>query len=130
MTLIDRRPRRLSDNGPSYVANELAEWLEDQGMRHTRDKPYHPMTQGKIERWHLSLKSRILLENDYLPGDLERAVADFVDHYNHRRYHESLDNLTPADVYFGLGPRILDRRQAIKRRTFEQRRRQHFNAAT
>ncbi len=58
-------------------------------MRHTRGKPYHPMTQGKIERWHLSLKSRILLENYYLPGDLERAVADFVDHYNHRRYHES-----------------------------------------
>ena len=61
------------------------------------------MTQGKIERWHLSLKSRILLENYYLPGDLERAVADFVEHYNHRRYHESLDNLTPADVYFGRG---------------------------
>ncbi len=46
----DRRPRLLSDNGPSYVASELAEWLEGQGMRHTRGKPYHPMTQGKIER--------------------------------------------------------------------------------
>jgi putative transposase len=87
------------------------------------------MTQGKIERWHLSLKSRILLENYYLPGDLERAIADFVDHYNHRRYHESLDNITPADVYFGRGPRILERRQEIKRRTIERRRRQHFNAA-
>jgi transposase len=89
----------------------------------------HPMTQGKIERWHLSLKSRILLENYYLPGDLERAVAAFVDNYNHRRYHESLDNLTPADVYFGRGPRILKRREDIKRRTIKQRRRQHFNAA-
>ena len=104
----DRRPRLLSDNGPSYVANDLSDWLEAQGMRHTRGKPYHPMTQGKIERWHLSLKSRILLENYYLPGDLERAVADFVQHYNHRRYHESLDNLTPADVYFGRGARILE----------------------
>jgi putative transposase len=127
---LDQRPRLLSDNGPSYVAGELAEWLEGQGMRHTRGKPYHPMTQGKIERWHLSLKSRILLENYYLPGDLERAVANFVDHYNHRRYHESLDNLTPADVYFGRGARILKRRDDIKRRTIEQRRRQHFNAAT
>ena len=81
-------------------------------MRHTRGKPYHPMTQGKIERWHLSLKSRILLENYYLPGDLERAIADFVEHYNHRRYHESLDNLTPADVYFGRGQRILEQRRA------------------
>jgi transposase InsO family protein len=125
----DRRPRLLSDNGPSYVANDLSEWLEAKGMRHTRGKPYHPMTQGKIERWHLSLKSRILLENYYLPGDLERAVADFVDHYNHRRYHESLDNLTPADVYFGRGARILERRHEIKRRTIERRRRQHFNAA-
>ncbi len=125
----DRRPRLLSDNGPSYVANNLSEWLDAQGMRHTRGKPYHPMTQGKIERWHLSLKSRILLEKYYLPGDLERAVADFVDHYNHRRYHESLDNLTPADVYFGRGTRILERRREIKRRTIEQRRRQHFNAA-
>jgi len=123
------RPRLLSDNGPSYLASDLADWLQDQGMKHTRGKPYHPMTQGKIERWHLSLKSRILLENYYLPGDLERAVADFVEHYNHRRYHESLDNLTPADVYSGCGPRILKRREQIKRRTIEQRRRQHFSQA-
>ena len=81
----DRRPRLLSDHGPSYVANDLADWLEDQGMRHTRGKPYHPMTQGKIERWHLSLKSRILLEHYYLPGDLERAVAGFVEHC-HRQW--------------------------------------------
>jgi transposase InsO family protein len=125
----DRRPRLLSYNGPSYVANDLPDWLEGQGMKHTRGKPYHPMTQGKIERWHLSLKSRILLENYYLPGDLERAIGDFVEHYNHRRYHESLDNLTPADVYFGRGARILKRREQIKRRTIDQRRQQHFNAA-
>ncbi len=99
-------------------------------MKHTRGKPYHPMTQGKIERWHLSLKSRILLENYYLPGDLERAVADFVEHYNHRRYHESLDNLTPANVYFGRGPRILQRREEIKRKTIEQRRRLHLQTVT
>jgi transposase InsO family protein len=125
----DRRPRLLSDNGPSYVANDLSDWLEGQGMKHTRGKPYHPMTQGKIERWHLSLKSRLLLEHNYLPGDLERAIGDFVEHYNHRRHHESLDNLTPADVYFGRGARILKRREQIKRRTIDQRRQQHFNAA-
>ena len=93
---FDQRPRLLSDNGPSYVASELSEWLDDQSMPHTRGKPYHPMTQGKIERWHLSLKSRILLENYYLPGDLERAIADFVDHYNHRRYHEASTTSRPA----------------------------------
>ena len=64
-------------------------------MSHARGKPYHH-DPGKIERWHLSLKSCILLENYYLPGDLKQAVAGFVVHYNHRRHHESLDNLTPA----------------------------------
>ena len=59
------------------------------------------MTQGKIERWHQTLKNRILLENYYLPGDLEAQINAFVAYYNHRRYHESIDNLTPADVYFG-----------------------------
>jgi hypothetical protein len=59
------------------------------------------MTQGKIERWHQTLKNRILLENYYLPGDLEAQIDAFVAYYNHRRYHESIDNLTPADVYFG-----------------------------
>jgi putative transposase len=98
-------------------------------MGHTRGKPYHPMTQGKIERWHLSLKSRILLDNYYLPGDLERAVAAFIEHYNHHRYHESLDNLTPADVYFGRSQRILDRRRQIKLTTIDHRRRLHFAAA-
>ena len=86
------------------------------------------MTQGKIGRWHLSLKSRILLENYYLPGDLERAVSDFVEHYNHHRYHESLDNLAPADVYFRRGQRIIDMRNEIKRRTIEQRRKLHLQA--
>ena len=124
---IQQRPRLLSDNGPSYVANDLADWLQGQGMRHTRGKPYHPMTQGKIERWHLSLKSRILLENFYLPGDLERAVGDFVEHYNHRRYHEALDNLTPADVYFGRATRILKTREEIKRKTIAQRRKAHLD---
>jgi hypothetical protein len=101
------RPRLLSDNGSSYVSGDLAKWLERQDMRHTRGAPYHPMTQGKIERWHQTLKNRILLENYYLPGDLEAQIDAFVAYYNHRRYHESIDNLTPADVYFGRSQTIL-----------------------
>jgi putative transposase len=68
-------------------------------MDHVRGAPYHPQTQGKIERWHQTMKNRVLLEHYFLPGDLERQIAAFVDHYNNRRYHESLGNLTPADVY-------------------------------
>lgn len=122
---VVHKPRLLSDNGSSYIAGELADWLDERNMRHTRGAPYHPQTQGKIERWHQTLKNRILLENYYLPGDLEAQIEAFVAHYNHRRYHESLNNLTPADVYFGRGQTILLEREKIKRRTIEHRRLQH-----
>jgi len=122
---VVHRPRLLSDNGASYVAGDLAKWLKDNGMQHVRGAPYHPQTQGKIERWHQTLKSRILLDNYYLPGDLERQIDAFVAHYNHVRYHESLDNLTPADVYFGRAETILAERLHIKRATIANRRLQH-----
>lgn len=123
------KPRLLSDNGSSYISSELADWLEDQKMDHVRGAPYHPQTQGKIERWHQTLKSRILLENYYLPGDLRQKIDAFVDHYNHHRYHESLKNLTPADVYFGRGQTILKQRERIKRKTIEARRLLHRKSA-
>jgi len=119
---VAHRPRLLSDNGPCYIAGDLATWLSGQRMEHSRGSPSHPQTQGKIERWHQTLKNRILLENYFLPGDLEAQIDAFVDHYNHRRYHESLGNLTPADVYFGRGQTILLARERIKRETINQRR--------
>ena len=126
---VMHRPRLLSDNGSSYVSSDLAEWLEGQNMQHTRGAPYHPMTQGKIERWHQTLKNRILLENYYLPGDLEAQIDAFVAYYNHRRYHESINNLTPADVYFGRGQTILLERERIKRKTIQNRRLLHRRQA-
>src|SRR5947209_2760851 len=123
------RPRLLSDNGSSYISDDLAKWLERHDMAHGRGAPYHPMTQGKIERWHQTLKNRILLENYYLPGDLEAQIEAFVADYNHRRYHESVGNLTPADVYFGRGQTILLQRERIKRQTIAQRRLQHQRPA-
>jgi putative transposase len=122
---VVHRPRLLTDNGSSYVSGDLADWLRDQGMGHVRGAPNHPQTQGKIERWHQTLKNRVLLENYYLPGALERAIEAFVEHYNHRRYHESLGNLTPADVYFGRAPSILSERSEIKQQTIRQRRLLH-----
>lgn len=119
---VRHRPRLLSDNGSSYVSHDLAKWLDGQEMDHVRGAPHHPQTQGKIERWHQTLKNRILLENYYLPGALEQAVEAFVEHYNHRRYHESLGNLTPADVYFGRSHDILSERSKIKEQTLKQRR--------
>jgi putative transposase len=123
------KPRLLSDNGPSYIAAELAQWIEARNMSHVRGAPLHPQTQGKIERWHQTLKNRILLENYFLPGDLERQIEAFVEHYNHRRYHESLDNVTPADAYFGRADAIIKQRERIKRQTIEHRRLQHRKLA-
>ena len=126
---VRHKPRLLSDNGPSYVAADLANWLEKRKIDHVRGAPCHPQTQGKIERWHQTLKNRILLENYYLPGALEAQIEAFVEHYNHRRYHESIDNLTPADVYLGRAQTILLERNRIKRQTIQQRRLIHRDQA-
>ena len=127
---VHHRPRLLSDNfilsfaegGPCYIAGELAEYIEAQRMSHVRGAPFHPQTQGKIERWHQTMKNRISQENYFLPGDLEAQIEAFVDHYNHQRYHESLSNVTPADVYFGRASAIINQRERIKRQTIEHRR--------
>ncbi len=126
---VVHRPRLLSDNGSSYISGDLAKWLNDRSIDHVRGAPYHPMTQGKIERWHQTLKNRILLDNYYLPGALEAEIDSFVADYNYRRYHESLGNLTPADVYFGRGQTILLERERIKRQTIANRRLLHHQQA-
>jgi transposase InsO family protein len=119
---VRHKPRLLSDNGSSYVSGDLAEWLEGQRMDHVRGAPNHPQTQGKIERWHQTLKNRILLENHYLPGDLDAAIGDFIDHYNNHRCHESIGNVTPADAYFGRAEAIISERKRIKAKTMKRRR--------
>jgi len=119
---VRHRPRLLSDNGAAYVSKGLADYLKRHEIRHTRGAPYHPMTQGKIERYHRSLKNVICLDNYYFPWEVEQAVAAFVEEYNHQRYHESLENVTPADVFFGRQQTILHQREVIKWQTLQQRR--------
>ena len=126
---VVHRPRLLSDNGASYISSELADWLVDQGMDHVRGAPRHPQTQGKIERWHQTLRTRVLLENSSLPGALEEAISGFIDHYDEHRHHESLGNLTPADVYPGRAETIIQRRREIKAKTIEKRRLLHRQTA-
>lgn len=120
---VHLRPRLLSDNGPCFISKELGAYLADHGMAHTRGRPYHPMTQGKIERYHRTLKNEILLRNYYFPGELEEAIQRFVQHYNHVRVHEAIDNLTPADVYHGRDRDIKTARQRLKEQTLRRRRR-------
>ncbi len=95
---VRHRPRLLSDNGSCYISGELRSWLKERDIEHNRGAPYHPMTQGKIERYHRSMKNVVKLEHYYYPWGLETAITGWVHHYNLERYHESLDNVTPADV--------------------------------
>ena len=126
---VPHRPRPLSDNGSSYIAGDLAVWLEDQRMERVRGAPKHPQKQGEIERWHQTLKNRILLEKQCLPGALEAAIGEFVDHCNHRRIHESLGNVTPADACLGRAHAILEERRRIKEQTIRRRRSLNQGAA-
>ena len=127
--LVEHRPRLLSDNGSCYVSNELKHFLEHRHIEHTRGAPYQPMTRGKIERYHRSMKNIVNLQNDFLPGELEAEIAIFVMYYNNQRYHESLDNVTPADVYFGRMKEVLSTRAEIKKRTLQQWRLQNLQTA-
>ena len=117
------KPKLLSDNGPCYVSNELKTYLkEDLKMKQVHGKPLHPQTQGKIERYHRTMKNVVKLNHFYHPQELIEALEKFVDNYNNRRYHESLNNLTPADVYFGRSEQILEKRREIKEQSIRKRR--------
>ena len=122
----NQMPRLLSDNGSCYISGELADYLDEKEMSHVRGRPNHPQTQGKIERYHRSMKNVVKLENYYSPGDLKHRLKEFVEYYNNHRYHESLKNTTPSDVYFGRDQRILEKRKKIKTKTMKQRRKTHF----
>jgi transposase InsO family protein len=110
-------PRLLSDNGPCYVSKDLQAYLEARDILHVRSAPYHPQTQGKIERYHRTIKNVINLEHDYFPGELEKAITEFVEYYNYQRYHEAIDNLIPADMFYGKGKEIWVQREKTKYRT-------------
>ena len=98
---------------------ELRDYLSDRKVTHTRGRPYHPQTQGKIERYHRAVKNVVKVENYYFPCELEATLRDFVAYYNKERYHESLGNVTPADVYFGRQYAVISERAKIKRKTMQ-----------
>ena len=119
-------PKLLSDNGKCYLSSELKSFLTGKGIKGINGKPMHPQTQGKIERYHRTMKNVIKLDNYYSPEDLTQAIAEFVKYYNYQSYHESLNNLTPADVYFGRDRKILKARKITKEKTLEERKRNYI----
>jgi putative transposase len=120
--LKGQKPKILSDHGSCYIAVELKEYFHSIGVIPIHGKVNHPQTQGKIERYHRSMKNIVNLDNYYCPDELIEAIDKFVNYYNHKRYHESLDNVTPADVYFGKKEQILRRRERIKTQNMTMRR--------
>lgn len=117
------RPKLLSDNGACYIAGKLKQFLKVRGIDQLHGAPFHPQTQGKIERYHRSMKIVLLQDNHFSPEDLEKSISNWVNYYNNERYHESLNNLTPADVFFGRAEQRLRKRAEIKQKTMEERRR-------
>ncbi len=133
---LEDRTRLLSDNGSGYVSRAFRNYLRLVGIRHILAAPYHPQTNGKLERYHKSIKNEVNQVPYEVPGDLEVAIAGFVDYYNHRRYHKALGNVTPDDVLRGRREGILIRRREVKAQTLQWRqrynrqRRESYNTAT
>lgn len=118
---VEDRTGFLSDRGSGYLAGVFEKYLEMLQIRHIYCAPYHPQTNGKIERFHETLKARMNLLVYTSPEQLRRTMQDFIVYYNHHRYHEAIGNVTPADVYYGRREEILRRRKKQKQRTIQQR---------
>ena len=119
---VEDRTSLLSDNGAGYVSRSFRDYLHLVGIRHILAAPYHPQTNGKLERYHQSIKREVNQLPYEFPGQLEMAIADFVEYYNYRRYHKALGNVTPADVLYGRREEILQRRKEVQIQTINRRR--------
>ncbi len=119
---VEDRTKLLSDNGSGYVSRSFRDYLRLVGIGHILSAPFHPQTNGKLERYHQSIKKEVNQILYEAPSQLENAITDFVDYYNYRRYHEALGNVAPADVLYGRREQILQRRKEVQIQTFNRRR--------
>jgi len=119
---VEDRTKLLSDNGPGYVSRAFRDYLHLVGIRHILAAPFHPQTNGKLERYQQTVKQEVNQVPYELPGQLERAIAAFVDYYNFHRYHKALGDVTPADVLYGRREQILQRRKEVQAQTIQHRR--------
>lgn len=124
------RPRIISDNGPQFVARDFKHFIRLCGMTHVRTSPYYPQSNGKLERWHRTIKSQCIRPGAPLSADdARRLIADFVDHYNNVRLHSAIGYITPKDALDGRAQLIHEQRDR-KLETAREARRTRRLAAT
>ena len=117
----DSQPRIISDNGPQFMAKDFKEFIRITGMTHVRTAPYYPQSNGKIERWHKSLKGECIRPGTPLSADdARRLIQNYVDHYNTVRLHSAIGYVTPQDMLAGRQAEI----HAARDRKLEEARRQ------
>ena len=115
------KPRIISDNGPQFIARDFKEFIRIAGMTHVKTSPYYPQSNGKIERWHKSLKEECIRPGTPLtPEDAQRIIQQYVDHYNTVRLHSAIGYVTPADMLAGRQKEI----QAARDQKLDQARQQ------
>jgi hypothetical protein len=117
--------RIVTDHGKCFEASHTRNYLATENIRPIYARSHHPQTVGKLERLHRTMKEHVNVHVYPNPWDLSRAIDRFYRYYNYERPHESLHNVTPADMYFGRADAILERRRQIKARTMQDRRRRY-----
>jgi putative transposase len=115
------KPRLVTDRGPALISEDFNEYLKEKGIHHILASPYHPQTNGKIERYHRSLKEKLNQNVCDLPVKQKISIGQYISHHNKKRYHEALGNVTPDDVYYGRRDKILEARSKLKIETLKNR---------
>ena len=118
---VEDRTKLLSDNGAGYISRSFRDYLHLVGIRHILAAPFHPQTNGKLERYHQSIKREVNQLPYEAPSHLDKTITDFVEYYNYRRYQKALGNVTPADVLYGRREQILQRRKEVQILTINRR---------
>jgi putative transposase len=129
----DARPRIISDNGPQFIARDFKEFIRISGMTHVKTSPFYPQSNGKLERFHKTLKGECIRPKSPLSlDDARRIVAEYIEHYNNVRLHSAIGYIAPADKLSGKDKDIFKERDQKLETAREQRRikRQHAYSKT